>query len=143
MLQDALISVGLLYLVLGLATYYDYRWPVQIFGHYLPRSFSALAWLGRGPIIMLGIGIVFAFMGVVLLLPIFLFVFGFKWLAVICLIVYGYLARDNSLVNINGLWIKFDFPFNIPVGILSFWIVGAAYLLLAAVLLLPLLPFFV
>lgn len=142
MLRDILYSVALLYVVLGLATYYDYKWPVQLFGHYLPRSFSILAWLGLGPIIMLGIGVVFAFMGVALLLPVFLFYIGFKWLSVIALVIYGYIARDNSLVNLNGLLIKFDFPFNIPVGLLSFWVLGLCYLIIGSILLIPLLPFF-
>lgn len=141
MLQDILYSVVLLYAVLALVTYYDYKWPVVIFGHYLPRSLSLPAWLGLGPIIMLGIGIVFAFMGAVLLLPILLFLVGYNWLALIALVVYGYLARDNSLVNINGILIKFDFPFNIPVGLLSFWVVGAGYLLIGVILLSPVLPF--
>ena len=143
MVRDVLYSVVLLYAVLAMVTYFDYKWPVAIFGHYLPRSFSLGTWLGVGPIIMLGIGAVFAFMGAVLLLPILLFAVGYNWLALVVLVVYGYLGRDNSLVNLNGLWIKFDFPFNVPVGLLLFWILGVGYLLLGALLLLPLLPFFV
>lgn len=143
MLQDSLISVGLLYVVLGLATYYDYRWPVQIFGHYLPRSYWFWQWFLVGPAIVFFVGIWFGFIGAVLLSPIIFFALGKIGLAIACVVGLGILTQYTSLFTLNGIVYKFDFPINVVTGFVQFLVFGLIYLLVGAVLLSPILVYFI
>ena len=131
----------LLYVVLAATTYYNYKRPVIFFGYSLPFSFGIWEWLFVGPVILLVSGIGFSLVGVALLSPFVLYYFGLEWLALFCLIAFGFLTQYTSLfkLNVNGVSLKFGFPLDIPIGLITFWVFGAFYLVIGVLLISPVL----
>lgn len=141
MFLKILFSVMLLYVVLAGATYYDYKRPVEFFGHFLPRSFELWQWLFIGPVVMFVIGIVFGAVGIIILSPIIFLYFGKVWIALTCLIALGFLTPYTSLFRVNGIAVKYDFPLNLIFGYITFLILGLGFFAIGIFLLSPILLF--
>lgn len=143
MFLKIVLSFVLTYIVLAGATYYDYKRPVEIFGHYLPRSYWFWQWFIVGPAIVFFVGIWFGFFGAVLLSPIIFLALGKMGLAIACAAGLGILTQYTSLIKFNGIVYKFDFPINVATGFVQFLVFGLLYFLIGAVLLSPVLVYFI
>jgi hypothetical protein len=136
--SQILVFLALLYLVLIGATYLHYKYPVRVLGHDLPDSFQFGYWVTLGPSVVSLFGLFFMAVGVVFLSPFILYLFGFKFFALISLVITILLTPYASKFYVGNIFINFSFPLSIPIGLLVFWLYGVAYAICGAILLSPL-----
>ncbi len=121
-----------------LSVYLFNRTNLRLFNFSL-RSSSPVLRAFVGPIIMVLAGFLCLLFGYICVSPILLFYYGHTYWAIGLLALEAVISHYTSFVQINDMPFKPDFPWDIPFGLLCFWIMGFLCIIVGMILASPVL----
>lgn len=130
---------GLIVAIMATLSVFSFnRTTLRLFNMRL-RSSNPLLRALVGPILMILAGFLCLLLGYIFASPILLFYYGHTYWAVGLLIFQAIVSHFTTFVRINNVPFKPSFPWDIPFGLLCFWVMGILCLIGGMILASPIL----